>query len=211
MCSKTHPGPKITPKTPQEGQNWPQCTSCGPINWFWAKKTKFESVRSKVCSFHSESASCDKYQFSSYLITCITCEIMSSTKIVCSGTWSLGGARPWARTQQHPRALGGLRGGAPLLQHPHPQPQARPLPRACRDPQPCGNMLLNEFVHPYYFHLYRRTTNTSTSTSISIQDTVMLKATTTKSAHTTTTTRYMATTRTEGTTTMFASTWGRET
>ena len=56
MCSKTHPGPKITPKTPQEGQNWPQCTSCGPINWFWAKKTKFESVRSKVCSFHSESA-----------------------------------------------------------------------------------------------------------------------------------------------------------
>ena len=57
MCSKTHPGPKITPKTPQEGQNWPQCTSCGPINWFWAKKNKFESVRSKVCSFHSESAS----------------------------------------------------------------------------------------------------------------------------------------------------------
>ena len=56
MCSKTHPGPKITPKTPQEGQNWPQCTSCGPINWFWAKKNKFESVRSKVCSFHSESA-----------------------------------------------------------------------------------------------------------------------------------------------------------
>ena len=55
-CSKTHPGPKNAPERPREGQNWRQCTSCGPINWFWAKKTKFESVRSKVWSFHSESA-----------------------------------------------------------------------------------------------------------------------------------------------------------
>ena len=54
--TRTHPGPKNTEKWPQEGQNWRQCTSCGPTNWFWAKKTKFESVRSKVCSFHSESA-----------------------------------------------------------------------------------------------------------------------------------------------------------
>ena len=53
---RTHPGPKNTEKWPQEGQNWRQCTSCGPTNWFWAKKNKFESVRSKVCSFHSESA-----------------------------------------------------------------------------------------------------------------------------------------------------------
>ena len=30
-----------TKKWPQEGQNWQQCTSCGPTNWFWAKKTKF--------------------------------------------------------------------------------------------------------------------------------------------------------------------------
>ena len=46
-----------TKKWPQEGQNWHQCTSCGPTNWFWAnKKNKFESVRSKVCSFHTESA-----------------------------------------------------------------------------------------------------------------------------------------------------------
>ena len=53
---RTHPGPKNTEKWPQEGQNWRQCTSCGPTNWFWAKKNKFESVRSKVCSFHTESA-----------------------------------------------------------------------------------------------------------------------------------------------------------
>ena len=39
MCSKTHPGPKNTPKRPQGGRYWRQCTSCGPINWFWAKKT----------------------------------------------------------------------------------------------------------------------------------------------------------------------------
>ena len=34
---RTHPGPKNTKKWPQEGQNWRQCTSCGPTNWFWAK------------------------------------------------------------------------------------------------------------------------------------------------------------------------------
>ena len=55
-CPRTHPGPNDTLKWPREGQNWRQCTSCGPTNWFWAKKTKFESVRSKVCSFHPESA-----------------------------------------------------------------------------------------------------------------------------------------------------------
>ena len=51
-----HQKHRNTKKWPQEGQNWHQCTSCGPTNWFWAKKTKFESVRSKVCSFHTESA-----------------------------------------------------------------------------------------------------------------------------------------------------------
>ena len=62
MCSKTHPGHKNTPKRPWEGRYWRQCTSCGPINWFWAKKTKFESVHSKVCSFHTESANTVRVQ-----------------------------------------------------------------------------------------------------------------------------------------------------
>ena len=51
-----HQKHRNTKKRPQEGQNWRQCTTCGPTIWFWAKKTKFESVRSKVCSFHTESA-----------------------------------------------------------------------------------------------------------------------------------------------------------
>ena len=55
-CPRTHPGPKDTLKWPREGQNWRQCTSCGPTNWFRTKKTKFESVTSNLCSFHSESA-----------------------------------------------------------------------------------------------------------------------------------------------------------
>ena len=54
-CPRTHPGPKDTLKWPREGQNWRQCTSCGPTNWFRAKKTKFESVTHKLCPFHSES------------------------------------------------------------------------------------------------------------------------------------------------------------
>ena len=52
---RTHPGPKNTEKWPQEGQNWRQCTSCGPTNWFRAKKNKLESVTHKLCPFHSES------------------------------------------------------------------------------------------------------------------------------------------------------------
>ena len=54
-CPRTHPGPKDTLKWPREGQNWRQCTSCGPTNWFRAKKNKFESVTHKLCPFHSES------------------------------------------------------------------------------------------------------------------------------------------------------------
>ena len=61
-CPRTHHGPKNTLKWPQEGQNWRQCISCGPTNWFWAKKTKFESVRSKVCSSHPESAKVEREQ-----------------------------------------------------------------------------------------------------------------------------------------------------
>ena len=51
------PWAKKTLKRPQEGRNWHQCFLCGPTNYFWAKKTKFESDPSKVCSFHVESAS----------------------------------------------------------------------------------------------------------------------------------------------------------
>ena len=54
-CSKIHPGPKNTPKRPQEGQNWHQCFSFSPTNYFRAKKNRFESDPSKVCSFHLES------------------------------------------------------------------------------------------------------------------------------------------------------------
>ena len=50
------PWAKKTLKRPQEGQNWHQCFSCGPTNYFWAKKNKFESDPSEVCSFHVESA-----------------------------------------------------------------------------------------------------------------------------------------------------------
>ena len=44
---KSHPGVKIDPKMAGGGQNWPQCTPCGPTNLFRAKKTNFETARSK--------------------------------------------------------------------------------------------------------------------------------------------------------------------
>ena len=52
-CPKQHKTPLLNPKRPV----FPNTDPCGPTNWIWAKKTKFESVRSKVCSFHTESAS----------------------------------------------------------------------------------------------------------------------------------------------------------
>lgn len=44
---KSHPGVKIDPKMAGGGQNWPRCTPCGPTNLFRAKKTNFETARSK--------------------------------------------------------------------------------------------------------------------------------------------------------------------
>ena len=53
---KTYPTPKNAPGRLQEVQNWHQCMSFGPTNWFWPKKTKFKSVTSNLCSSGSESA-----------------------------------------------------------------------------------------------------------------------------------------------------------
>ena len=55
---KSHPGVKIDPKMAGGGQNWPRCTPCGPTNLFRAKKTNFETARSKPHFFTRNDPYC---------------------------------------------------------------------------------------------------------------------------------------------------------
>ena len=57
---RTHPGPTENTETPKNGLRRAKIGVNAPhvvqLSGFGPKKNKFESVRSKVCSFHTESA-----------------------------------------------------------------------------------------------------------------------------------------------------------